>query len=62
MIAIYIIIMILVAVIIYAGIFLLTNIYEAFVYFKEPELFCAKCGKRVTKKTKKCSKCKTKLK
>lgn len=44
------------------GIYTITNIYEAIVNYKQPELFCGKCGRRLTKKMKKCPKCKVKLK
>lgn len=44
------------------GIYTIMNIYEAIVNYKQPELFCGKCGKRLTKKMKKCPKCKVKLK
>lgn len=47
---------------IYAGIICLMNTYDAIVNYKKPELFCAKCGKKVSKKLKKCPKCKVKLK
>ena len=47
---------------IYSGIICLMNTYDAIVNYKKPELFCAKCGKKVSKKTDKCPKCKVKLK
>ena len=30
------------------GIYTITNIYEAIVNYKQPELFCGKCGRRLT--------------
>ncbi len=44
------------------GIYTIMNIYEAIVNYKQPELFCGKCGRRLTRKMKKCPKCKVKLK
>lgn len=40
----------------------LLNLVSAIVNYGKPELFCQKCGKRVTAKQLKCNKCKAKLK
>lgn len=47
---------------IYSGIICLMNTYDAIVNYRKPELFCAKCGKKVSEKAEKCPKCKVKLK
>lgn len=44
------------------GIILFFNIHDAFVYFNEPDYYCAKCGELISPKTTKCPKCKTILK
>lgn len=44
------------------GLYTLLNIYDAIVSYKKPELFCAKCGRKLSKKRKICPKCKVRLK
>ena len=44
------------------GLYIILNIFDAIIGYKKPELFCANCGKRVSRKAKKCSKCKVRLK
>lgn len=38
------------------------NFITGIIYFGRPELYCSNCGKKVTKKFKKCPHCKVKLK
>lgn len=44
------------------GIYTVVNIISAIVQYKRPELYCAKCGKRLSRKAKKCPKCNVRLK
>ena len=44
------------------GLYTILNIFSAIINYKKPELFCGKCGKRVSRKAKRCPKCKIKLK
>ena len=44
------------------GLYTVINIYDAIVNYKKPEYYCANCGKKITSKTKKCPKCKVKVK
>lgn len=44
------------------GLYTVTNIYDAIVNYKKPEYYCAKCGKKLSSKAEKCSKCKVRVK